>query len=152
MTGSELGESLPSERHVRTMVDALNAGDIELTLAHFAEDVRNHGTKVGRAGMRAVFDAQRRAFPDWHHEVLQTIARPATVVTRSMLTGTHRGGLDEPMASRLFNGALRGVEPTGRVVRIQAIHIWEFSDDDLIVSHWANRDDLGMRQQLTEHR
>ena len=56
------------------------------------------------------------------------------------------------MASLLFNGALHGIEPAGRPVRIQAIHIWEVGEDGLISAHWANRDDLGMRDQLTEER
>lgn len=137
-------------RQVRSLVGALDAGDIEGAVGHFAEDVRNHGRTVGRPGMRAVFEAQRLAFPDWHHEVVQMIAKDTVVVTRSMLSGTHRARLAEPMASLLFNGALRDLEPAGRFMRIQAIHIWEVGDDQLITAHWANRDDIGMRHQLSD--
>ena len=139
----------PSDR-VLSMIEALNDGDIGAALTHFDPDVHNHGQKVGHAGMRVVFEAQRVAFPDWHHEVVQTVAEGSTVVTRSFLSGTHHGTPVEPMGSLLFSGALRGIEPVGRPVRIQAIHIWEVGADGLIAAHWANRDDLGMRGQLTE--
>lgn len=81
---------------------------------------------------------------------MQTVTEGATVVTRSILSGVHRATLDEPAASRLFHGALRGIEPRQRSVHIQAIHIWELGSDGLIVAHWACRDDLLMRQQLAE--
>jgi predicted ester cyclase len=136
-------------RHVLSMVDALNRRDIEGAVGHFDPAVENHGRRVGLQGMRAVFEAQHAAFEDWHHEVVQTVVAGSTVVTRSELSGVHRAALPEPMASLLFQGALRGVEPSGRAVRIEAIHIWELGDDGLIKAHWANRDDLGMRDQLT---
>ncbi len=103
----------PSSR-VLSMIELLNRGDITGAVAHFDPGVHNHGRPVGREGMRRVFDAQRSVFPDWHHEVVQTITEGLTVVTRSLLSGTHRGALLEPMASLLFHGALRGLDPAGR--------------------------------------
>lgn len=143
---------VPALACVLSMIAALNAGDIDATVAHFDADIRNHGRRVGLDGMRAIFDAQRRVLPDWHHELAQTIVEGSTVVTRSFLSGTHSGILAEPVNSFMLNGAPKGIEPQGRSVRIQATHIWEVSEDDLIVVHWANRDDLGMRTQLTENR
>ena len=137
---------------VLSFVRSINFGDIDAAVAHFDADVRNHGRKVGHAGMRAVFEAHRAVFPDWHHEIAQTVTEGSTVATRSFLSGTHRGTLDEPMITLLFNGALRGIEPQGRSMRIQATHIFEVGHDGLIVAHWANRDDLGMRSQLTADR
>ena len=131
---------------VLAMLAALNAGDLDAAVAAFALDAENHGRRVGHDGMRAVFEAQRLAFPDWHHEVVQTVVEGSVVVTRSMLSGTHTGRLAGPMASRLFGGALEGLEPEGRRVEIQAIHVWEV-EGDRIVRHWATRDDLGMRRQ-----
>jgi len=142
----------PALERVLSFVRSINAGDIDAAVAHFDPDVHNHGRKVGHAGMRAVFEAHREVFPDWHHEIAQTVTEGSTVATRSFMSGTHRGTLDEPMISLLFNGALRGLEPEGRSMRIQATHIFEIGDNDLIVAHWANRDDLGMRSQLTENR
>lgn len=132
------------------MIDALNQGDIDHALSHFDPSVENHGRQVGRDGMRRVFEAQQQAFDRWHHEVVQTVVEGTTVVTRSILSGVHRGTLVEPMASLLFGGAVRGIEPSGRTVSIQAIHIWEVGEDGLIRAHWANRDDLGMRRQLLD--
>jgi predicted ester cyclase len=137
---------------VLSFVRSINIGDIDAAVAHFDADVYNHGRKVGHAGMRAVFEAHRVVFPDWHHEIAQTVTEGSSVATRSFLSGTHRGTLEEPMISLLFNGALQGVEPEGRSMRIQATHIFEIGNDNLIVAHWANRDDLGMRSQLTEDR
>ncbi|HUR16117.1 MAG TPA: ester cyclase [Candidatus Limnocylindrales bacterium] len=134
---------------VLSMIDALNRGDIDAAIAYFDDAAENHGRRVGPEGMRAVFEAQRIAFDDWHHEVVQTLVDGTTVATRSILSGVHRGTLPEPMVSLLFNGALRGIVPTQRTVRIQAIHIWEVGSDGLIHAHWANRDDLGMRAQLS---
>lgn len=143
---------VPALACVLSMIAALNAADIDATVAHFDPEVLNHGRRVGREGMRAIFDAQRLVFPDWHHALAQTIVEGSTVVTRSFLSGTHSGTLAEPMNSFMFNGALKGIEPEGRSVRIQITHIWEVSEHDLITVHWANRDDLGMRRQLTETR
>jgi predicted ester cyclase len=137
---------------VLSFVRSINLGDIDAAVAHFDIDVHNHGRKVGHAGMRAVFEAHRLVFPDWHHEIAQTVTEGTTVATRSFLSGTHRGTVGEPMLSLLFNGALRGIEPEGRSMQIQATHIFEVGDDGLIVAHWANRDDLGMRSQLSEDR
>ena len=132
------------------MIDALNRGDIDAAVAHFDPATENHGRPVGPDGMRAIFEAQRAAFDDWHHEVVQTIVEANNVVTRSNLSGIHRRVLAEPMASRLFHGALRNLKPAGRPMRIQAIHIWQLGDNGLIRAHWANRDDLGMRRQLAD--
>ena len=133
---------------VQAMLASLNAGDLEAAVAAFAPDVENHGRRVGHAGMRAVFEAQRTAFPDWHHEVVQTVVEGSTVVTRSRLTGTHTASLGEPMASLLFGGALAGVEPAGRRVKFAAIHVWEVEGEH-IARHWATRDDLLLRRQIS---
>ena len=128
------------------MLASLNAGDVDAAAAAFSTDVENHGRRVGRQGMLAVFGAQRVVFPDWHHEVEQTVVEGNTVVTRSVLSGTHLGSLSGPMASLLFGGALDGIEPAGRRVTFSAIHVWEVEGDQ-IVRHWATRDDLLLRRQ-----
>lgn len=135
--------------YVQSMIDALNRGDIDAALDRFDPAVENHGRRVGLDGMRAIFEAQHKAFADWHHDVVQTITEGDIVVTRSILSGIHRGKVDEPMVSRLFHGALRGIEPAQRAVSFQAIHIWELGSDGLILAHWATRDDLGLRDQVS---
>jgi predicted ester cyclase len=44
-------------------------------------------------------------------------------------------------------GLLVGVEPTGRHFEVQHIHMLRIGGGK-IVDHYANRDDLGMMQQL----
>jgi lactoylglutathione lyase len=41
---------------------------------------------------------------------------------------------------------LAGLPPTGEAVRWDFIHIWRV-EDDLIVEHWACRDDVGLLAQ-----
>ena len=44
-------------------------------------------------------------------------------------------------------GMLVGVQPTGKRFEVSHIH-WYTLRDGKIVEHYANRDDLGMMQQL----
>lgn len=133
---------------ITALVAALNDHDLDRAVALFAPDAHNHGRTAGPDVMRALFGAQRSAVPDLHHEIEALHVADTVVTTRSVLSGTHLGTVPEPFTTRLFNGALAGIEPAGRTFRIDAIHVWE-TRDGRIVGHWACRDDLGMRDQLT---
>lgn len=132
---------------VRDLVAALNAHDVDRAVGLFGPTCHNHGVPATPETMRAVFRAQRQAIPDLHQEIVDLYRDRSTVVTRSILSGSHAGVVPPPFTDLLFNGALAGLEPRGGRFRIQVIHIWETADG-AITGHWANRDDLGMRRQL----
>ncbi len=123
--------------------EAINRGDVAAAAEFFAEDTRNHGRPVGRAGVRMVLQDIQTTFPDRRVTPLQVVAEGEWVCSRTLFSGTHLG------VSRLpVNGAaLTGLPPTGRRMEVQHIHMMQVRDGK-IVEHFANRDDLGMIQQL----
>lgn len=123
--------------------EAINRGDMTAAAEFFAEDTRNHGRPVGRAGVRMVLHDIQTTFPDQHITPLQVVAEGEWVCSRILFRGTHRGVSKLPV-----NGAvLTGLPPTGRTTEIQHIHMMQIRDGK-IVEHFANRDDLAMAQQL----
>jgi len=128
---------------IRRHHDALNRGDITAAVEISAEDCLNHGRPAGRQRVEAVLRDIYTTFPDQKFEILDAIGVGDDVVVRVIASGTHSG------VSRLpVNGALlMGVEPTGRSYKVQHIH-WYRMKDGQVQDHRANRDDLGMLQQL----
>jgi predicted ester cyclase len=128
---------------VRHCQDAFNRGDIEAATGFYAEDTRNHGVPVGRKGVLRVLTDIHATFPDWHTEEEEVAAIGEDVIVRAIVTGTHKGVGKIPVNG----GLLVGVQPTGNQFKVQHIH-WFTLKDGLIVEHRANRDDVGMMQQL----
>lgn len=134
---------------VRDLIDAINRGDTDAAVAHYADDISNHGVVVGKRGMALVHNAIFSAFPDWHVELDDVIASDGRVVARGVLSGRFQAAVPETVAERLFGGALAGVAPTGQQVRFDAFHMWEFRGL-LVCAHWAVRDDLTLWRQVRE--
>lgn len=128
---------------VRRQWDAFNRGDVASAAACFAEDTRNHGRAVGRAGVIAVLRDIRDTFPDARFTPLEYVSEGDWVTVRGILAGTHRGVGRIPVNG----GMLVGVQPTNRNFEVQHIHMLQIRAGQ-IVEHFANRDDLGMMQQL----
>jgi steroid delta-isomerase-like uncharacterized protein len=128
---------------IRQHHDALNRGDIAAGVANFAEDCTNHGQPAGRQRVEAILRDIRTTFPDEKGEILDAIGVGDDVVIRTIVSGTHSGVSRLPVMGAL----LMGVAPTGRSYRVQHIH-WYRMKDGQIQDHRANRDDLGMLQQL----
>ena len=130
-------------RIVRQQHDLLGAGRLDDAAAQFSDPTRNHGRTVPRGVIRAIFGDIKTTFPDWSMPIEEVVESGATVVVRCRFRGTHRGVGQLPV-----NGGLMiGVPPTGRSMDVQHIH-WYVFVDGLIAEHWANRDDIGMMQQL----
>ncbi len=111
----------------------------------FAANALNHGRHVGREGVRRVFGALFAAFPDMRFIIHDLIAEGDTVVCQAVMEGTHLG-----TPPHLQPHSRRPVErhpPTERKVAVQNIHIFRVVDGK-IAEHAAQRDDLGMMQQL----
>lgn len=123
--------------------EAFNRGDLDGAASFFAEDCRNHGRPVGRAGVRKVLGEIKTNFPDARITILHSLAEGDWVVVRCHYSGTHRGSATLPVDG----GMLVGVPPTGRQFEVQHIHMFRMRDGK-IVEHFANRDDVGMMRQL----
>jgi steroid delta-isomerase-like uncharacterized protein len=128
---------------VRRFYDALNTGDVAAAVQFFAVDTRNHGRPVGQEGVQRVLSDIRATFPDEHSAIDDLVAVNDAVVVRTTSNGTHTGVGRLPV----MGGLLVGVPPTGQGFKVQNIHWWMLKDG-LIVEHRANRDDVGMMQQL----
>ena len=123
--------------------DAFNQGNMAAAAGFFAEDARNHGRPVGRKGVLAVMKDIQETFPDVRFTPLEFVVEGEWVSVRGTFSGTHRGIGRLPVNG----GMLVGVQPTGRHFEVQHIHMLQVHDGK-IVEHFANRDDLGMMQQL----
>jgi predicted ester cyclase len=128
---------------VRSCHEKLNQGDLAAALEMIAEEVTNHGIKVGREGYKMVLEDIYATFPDWTFEIDEIVAEEETVVVRTRVRGTHLGRGEFPVNG----GMMVGVEPTGKSFEVQHIH-WYKLRDGKIVEHYANRHDIGMMQQL----
>ena len=129
---------------VRGVYDALNRGDAAAAARYYAHGAVNHGQVVGRNGMRAVFEGLLSTFPDIRFELGECVVQDDRVVCLLVMTGSHLG---RPTTPTLFQGALTGVEPTGRRVEVRQAHEFRIEAAE-IVEHGAIRDDLGMLRQL----
>jgi predicted ester cyclase len=128
---------------VQQWLDAFNRGDMPAAVEVFAEDTRNHGRPVGRAGILAVLKGIQTTFPDSRLIPLEIVAEGEWVVVRGTSSGTHRGVGRIPVNG----GMLVGLQPTGRHFDVQHIHMLQVRGGQ-IIEHFASRDDLGMMQQL----
>ena len=82
-------------------------------------------------------------FPDWRMDIETLAALDDDVIVRMSVSGTHKGIGKIPVNG----GLLVGVLPTGKSFRVQHVH-WYTLKNDLIIEHRANRDDVGMMQEL----
>lgn len=128
---------------IRGYFDASNAGNLDTMIDACAEDTRNHGRPVGRAGVARVLRDIHGTFPDTHWTVEEIAAIGDQVVVRLTASGTHLGVGRLP----IMGGFLLGVAPTGKRYSVQHIH-WFTLRYGLIIEHRANRDDVGMMVQL----
>jgi steroid delta-isomerase-like uncharacterized protein len=88
----------------------------------------------GREGFKAQWRKWRAAFPDLHFEIVDLVAEGDKVLTRWVLTGTHRG-------------EFLGIPPTGRSIRVAGMSL-DRIEDGLVAEGFDGWDALGLRQQL----
>jgi steroid delta-isomerase-like uncharacterized protein len=125
---------------VQLYEEIFNNGNVELADKLVGANAVNHdpaappSTTSGALGVKAVVTMLRGAFPDDHHTIEDLIAEGDKVVVRLTHCGTHQG-------------TFLGLPPTGKQITNTSIHIFRFADGK-IVEAWANRDDLGLMQQL----
>lgn len=125
---------------VQLYEEVWNRGNLDLVDKLVAPNAVDHepqrplGAPGSPQGLKAVVTMLRRAFPDDHYMIEDLIAEGDKVVARLTHSGTHQG-------------AFLGLPPTGKHISTTSIHIFRFADGQL-VEHWANKDDLGLMQQL----
>jgi predicted ester cyclase len=93
------------------------------------------GATVDRDQYKAAVAATLAAFPDLAVTVEEQVADRDLVATRWSATGTH-------------SGALFGIEPTRRRVRVSAMHMHRV-EGDRFIEHWEVLDLHGLLAQLT---
>lgn len=117
-----------------------NQGNLDLADQLAAPNAITHdpqlppGLPGGPQGLKAAVTMLRSAFPDDHHTIEDLVAEGDKVVVRTTHTGTHQG-------------SFFGLGPTGKHIANTSMHIFRFADGQLVEA-WANRDDLGLLQQL----
>jgi steroid delta-isomerase-like uncharacterized protein len=89
---------------------------------------------TGREAFRAQWKKWHAAFPDLHFEVEDVIAEGDKVVTRWVLTGTHKG-------------EFQGIPATGQSIRVTGMSLDRLADGK-IAEGFDGWDNLGLRQQL----
>lgn len=129
----------PNKALVHRWVDAGNRHDVEEFDSIFAVDVIDHVTgNTGIPPWKQMWTRLLGCFPDWHAEVDYVVSEDDFVVVRFVAHGTHQGS-DLPM--------LTGIEPRGRAFTWTHHHCFRTRSGRL-QEHWANRDDLGLINQL----
>ncbi len=134
----ELNARIIAEQHAH-----LCAGRVAEAVAQWTDPASNHGRPAPRGVMAAILSDILTTFPDLDFPVEEMVASGPNVVARCRFRGTHRGVGKLPVNG----GLLIDVPPTGLFMDVQHIH-WYVLRDGQITGHWANRDDVGMMQQL----
>ena len=108
---------------VRRMVEAINAGE---------EDAAVGGLFTPRTGRRVkrLIAEFRKAFPDWHEEIVELIAEGDAVAGRFRCSGTHLGEA-----------------PTGERMEVEEVFFLR-AEEEKFVDFWALEDSLGRMRQL----
>jgi steroid delta-isomerase-like uncharacterized protein len=120
--------------------EAWNAHDPDAVAAVFAEDAElqdagNPEPVVGRDAIRARAVDLLAAFDDFELERLDLLIEPPSNADRWLATGRHAG-------------PFLGIEPTGRLIRVEGATFSRFGDDGLVVRDVNFWDVPGLMAQL----
>ena len=103
----------------RRVVQDLNRGDLESSLAFTAPDATLNGQPMGREGDKHRAEMLAEAFPDQHYELQEMVAEGDTLVVRWRMTGTHQGALV---------GRTMTIPPTGKHIDIWGMSMYRIRD------------------------
>jgi steroid delta-isomerase-like uncharacterized protein len=119
-------------------IAAINAHDIDTYLKHIDESYVGESETVGvvhgRDGARQMMTTMFQAFPDLQIEVEQIMASGDHVVTRALLTGTHKGNF-------------AGIAPTNKKVSWHGCNVVELRKGKMIRSR-VYADNVSLLRQL----
>jgi len=150
-----MNATLPARRSDATAVASLHAmasGTLADFQALFTADAVNREARTeppdtrgtGPTALHATARWLRTAFSDLAWEVLDVVHDDNLVVVHATMSGRQTG----PFTAYEPNGDIAVVfPPRGRTFSVTQTH-WFRMSDGKVAEHWANRDDLGMGQQL----
>jgi predicted ester cyclase len=121
----------------RRLLDAVDSGDESALPDIVHPSHRDHGGQVENTGLEGVRDTLRwlhDTFGDMTNTLEDLIATDDRVVARVRFHATPKA-------------ALNGMEPNGRPIDVEHIHIWRIADGKL-AEHWMVRDDVTAMQQI----
>lgn len=124
----------------RALDEVFNAGSMDAIEELYAADFVNHAPpsmnpeKWGLDGVKANVTHWHTAFPDLHFTLDAEVAEADLVVSRWTATGTHLG-------------PLRGIPPTGRLVRVSVLEMFRVADGKL-AEQWIGFDYSDLLHQL----
>jgi len=136
---------------IRSM-QLMSSGDLADMTAVYTADTINREAKNeppdtrtgGPAAMYATARWLRTAFSDLAFEIHDTVQDGDLVVVHATMSGRQTG----PFVAYQPDGEIAAVfPPLGRRFACTQTH-WFQMRDGKVAEHWANRDDLGMGQQL----
>jgi len=98
----------------------------------------------GPAAIHATALWLREAYADLRWEIHDVVAQDDLVVVHCTMSGRHVG----PFVAYDEHGDVKEVfPPTGKTFATTQTH-WLRVADGMLIEHWANRDDLGIAEQL----
>jgi len=122
----------------RRVVDDLNRGDLESSLAFTAPDATLNGRPMGREGDKHRAEMLARAFPDQHYELQEMVAEGDTLVVRWRMTGTHKRDLVGPTMT---------VPATGKRLDMWGMSMYRI-EDGMAKEIWERFDMMEFLRQL----
>ena len=133
-----------SEKSAKDVVEEMfrrqEAGDDSVLDDLVAEDMVNHAAgPQGRDGLKLILSIIDNDLGPVTVEQHHLIGDGDLVAQHLTVHGTHRGSTMPLLAD---------APVSGRPTTWKFIHIWRVADG-LIVEHWACRDDMRLREQLT---
>lgn len=115
-----------------------NKDNLDAIDTYVATDVVSHdpmpGQKPGAEGVKDTMELFRKAFPNKHITINDSMAEGDKVMVKLTCFGTH-------------NGEFMGMPATGNPIEYEEVLIFRMKDGK-IVEHWAVADALGLMQQV----
>jgi predicted ester cyclase len=115
---------------LRILEEGFSQGNADILDEVMTEDFVNHnappGMDTGREGVKSVIRVERQGFPDLRADLIRDFEDGDYVIQHVQLSGTHQG-------------VVFGVEPTGRTISWNEIHIAKLRDGR-VSDHWACND------------
>jgi len=119
---------------VRRFIEAYNKRNLDLIDDFVAPDYVDHTNKVGREGLKQLFNMGLTAFPDWHETIEDNIAEGDKVWVRLAYTGTHKG-------------EFMGLAPTGKKITSKGVDIYRIVNGKL-AEYWNVTDNVNIFKQI----
>ena len=111
--------ALENKELYRRVVEDLNRGDLESSLAFTAPDATLNDQPMGREGDKHRAQMLAEAFPDQRYELQEMVAEGDLLVVRWRRTGTHLGELVGPTMT---------IPPTGKRLDMWGMSMYRIED------------------------